>query len=79
MWPLLSHAVGSIVVSLDEVARAMKLVAERAASSPKAPPAARSRRRSAAAPGAGQSRRRRLRRQHRSLEVRRRSSAHVDQ
>ncbi len=30
MWPLLSPLAGSIVVSLDEVARAMKLVAERA-------------------------------------------------
>ena len=30
MWPLLSQLSGSIVVSLDEVARAMKLVAERA-------------------------------------------------
>jgi threonine dehydratase len=30
MWPLLSRLSGSIVVSLDEVARAMKLVAERA-------------------------------------------------
>src|SRR5438067_9707017 len=30
MWPLLSAVSGSIVVSLDEVARAMKLVAERA-------------------------------------------------
>jgi len=30
MWPLLSSLAGSIVVSLDEVARAMKLVAERA-------------------------------------------------
>jgi threonine dehydratase len=29
MWPLLSQLSGSIVVSLDEVARAMKLVAER--------------------------------------------------
>jgi threonine dehydratase len=30
MWPLLSQLSGSLVVSLDEVARAMKLVAERA-------------------------------------------------
>ena len=30
MWPLLSGLSGSIVVSLDEVAAAMKLVAERA-------------------------------------------------
>jgi threonine dehydratase len=30
MWPLLSTLSGSLVVSLDEVARAMKLVAERA-------------------------------------------------
>jgi len=30
MWPLLSSLSGSIVVTLDEVARAMKLVAERA-------------------------------------------------
>jgi threonine dehydratase len=30
MWPLLASIAGSIVVSLDEVARAMKLVAERA-------------------------------------------------
>jgi threonine dehydratase len=30
MWPLLSSIAGSIVVSLDDVARAMKLVAERA-------------------------------------------------
>jgi len=30
MWPLLAQLSGSIVVSLDEVARAMKLVAERA-------------------------------------------------
>jgi threonine dehydratase len=30
MWPLLSRLTGSIVVSLDEVAQAMKLVAERA-------------------------------------------------
>ena len=30
MWPLLSQISGSIVVTLDEVARAMKLVAERA-------------------------------------------------
>jgi len=30
MWPLLAGLAGSIVVSLDEVARAMKLVAERA-------------------------------------------------
>jgi threonine dehydratase len=30
MWPLLSQLSGSVVVSLDEVARAMKLVAERA-------------------------------------------------
>jgi threonine dehydratase len=30
MWPLLSGLSGSIVVSLDEIARAMKLVAERA-------------------------------------------------
>src|SRR5205814_10467158 len=30
MWPLLSQLSGSIVVSLDEVARAMKIVAERA-------------------------------------------------
>lgn len=30
MWPLLSSLAGSIVVSLDEVARAMKVVAERA-------------------------------------------------
>jgi threonine dehydratase len=30
MWPLLQSLAGSIVVSLDEVARAMKLVAERA-------------------------------------------------
>ncbi len=30
MWPLLQTLAGSIVVSLDEVARAMKLVAERA-------------------------------------------------
>jgi threonine dehydratase len=30
MWPLLSQLSGSIVVSLDEVARGMKLVAERA-------------------------------------------------
>jgi threonine dehydratase len=30
MWPLLSSLAGSIVVTLDEVARAMKLVAERA-------------------------------------------------
>ena len=30
MWPLLSPLAGSIVVSLDDVARAMKLVAERA-------------------------------------------------
>src|SRR5204862_3587764 len=30
MWPLLSQISGSIVVSLDEVARAMKIVAERA-------------------------------------------------
>lgn len=30
MWPLLSRLDGSIVVTLDEVARAMKLVAERA-------------------------------------------------
>jgi threonine dehydratase len=30
MWPLLSQLNGSIVVTLDEVARAMKLVAERA-------------------------------------------------
>jgi threonine dehydratase len=30
MWPLLSRLAGSIVVSLDEVARAMKLTAERA-------------------------------------------------
>ena len=29
MWPLLARLAGSIVVSLDEVARAMKLVAER--------------------------------------------------
>jgi threonine dehydratase len=29
MWPLLSQLTGSLVVSLDEVARAMKLVAER--------------------------------------------------
>lgn len=29
MWPLLSQLAGSIVVSLDEVAKAMKLVAER--------------------------------------------------
>src|SRR5262249_34339068 len=29
MWPLLSALAGSVVVSLDEVARAMKLVAER--------------------------------------------------
>jgi threonine dehydratase len=30
MWPLLSTLAGSIVVSLDEVARGMRLVAERA-------------------------------------------------
>ena len=30
MWPLLSHLSGSIVVTLDEVARAMKITAERA-------------------------------------------------
>jgi threonine dehydratase len=30
MWPLLSTLAGSIVVTLDEVARAMKLTAERA-------------------------------------------------
>jgi threonine dehydratase len=30
MWPLLSPLSGSIVVSLDEVARAIRLVAERA-------------------------------------------------
>jgi threonine dehydratase len=30
MWPLLSTLAGSIVVSLDEAARAMRLVAERA-------------------------------------------------
>jgi threonine dehydratase len=30
MWPLLQPLAGSIVVSLDEIARAMKLVAERA-------------------------------------------------
>jgi threonine dehydratase len=30
MWPLLSRLAGSVVVSLDEVAAAMKLVAERA-------------------------------------------------
>ncbi len=30
MWPLLSQLTGSIVVSLDEVGRAMKLTAERA-------------------------------------------------
>ena len=30
MWPLLAPLNGSIVVSLDEVARAMKLAAERA-------------------------------------------------
>jgi threonine dehydratase len=30
MWPLLSTLTGSIVVTLDEVARAMKLAAERA-------------------------------------------------
>ena len=30
MWPLLSQLTGSIVVTLDEVARAMKIVAERA-------------------------------------------------
>ena len=30
MWPLLAPLAGSIVVSLDETARAMKLVAERA-------------------------------------------------
>jgi threonine dehydratase len=30
MWPLLARLSGSIVVSLDEVARAMKLTAERA-------------------------------------------------
>jgi threonine dehydratase len=30
MWPLLSRLTGSIVVTLDEVARAMKLTAERA-------------------------------------------------
>ena len=30
MWPLLSSLAGSVVVSLDEVARAMKIVAERA-------------------------------------------------
>ena len=30
MWPLLAHLSGSIVVSLDDVARAMKLAAERA-------------------------------------------------
>jgi threonine dehydratase len=30
MWPLLAGLSGSIVVSLDEVAQAMKLVAERA-------------------------------------------------
>jgi len=30
MWPLLSALSGSLVVTLDEVARAMKLVAERA-------------------------------------------------
>jgi threonine dehydratase len=30
MWPLLEPLSGSVVVSLDEVARAMKLVAERA-------------------------------------------------
>ncbi len=30
MWPLLAPLAGSIVVTLDEVARAMKLVAERA-------------------------------------------------
>jgi threonine dehydratase len=29
MWPLLSTLSGSIVVSLDDVARAMRLVAER--------------------------------------------------
>jgi threonine dehydratase len=29
MWPLLAALTGSIVVSLDDVARAMKLVAER--------------------------------------------------
>jgi len=30
MWPLLAQLSGSIVVTLDEVARAMKLTAERA-------------------------------------------------
>ena len=30
MWPLLSQLTGSIVVSLDQVARATKLAAERA-------------------------------------------------
>jgi threonine dehydratase len=30
MWPLLEPLSGSVVVSLDEVARAMKVVAERA-------------------------------------------------
>jgi len=30
MWPLLQRLTGSIVVTLDETARAMKLVAERA-------------------------------------------------
>ena len=30
MWPLLAQLAGSIVVSLDEVAAAMKLAAERA-------------------------------------------------
>ena len=30
MWPLLSRLTGSIVVSLDEIAAAMKLAAERA-------------------------------------------------
>ena len=67
MWPLLrDHVDDSIVVSLDDVAAAMAVVAERAASSRKGPPAAPSPRRCPRNrfEGPPEGRRDRVRRQH---------------
>ena len=72
MWPLLREYVHeSIVVSLDDAARAMRLAAERArviAEGAAACAVAAAVSPAMAARGHKQSRRRRLRRQHRSVE-----------
>ena len=70
MWPLLAPLTGSIVVTLDEVARAMRLVAERAHDHCRRRRRMRGRRRAQRARRHRKNRRRRVRRQYRSAAVR---------